>query len=162
MAKSKKHNRKPRLCLVSSSGGHFEQLLMLRKLNTWYDTFIVTERTKYNKDDNKIKYYLLQINRKEKSFIFRFIANSFKSLNIIIKEKPDVIISTGVLSAIPMIWLGRKKQKKVIYIESFSKVTSPTKTGKFVYNHKLADKFYVQWEPMLKVYPDAIYKGGIY
>ena len=78
MAKSKKHNRKPRLCLVSSSGGHFEQLLMLRKLNTWYDTFIVTERTKYNKDDNKIKYYLLQINRKEKSFIFRFIANSFK------------------------------------------------------------------------------------
>lgn len=158
----KEENKKKKICLVSSSGGHFEQLLMLRKLNTWYDTFIVTERTKYNKNDNKIKYYLLQINRKEKLFPLKFLVNGIKSLYIIIKEKPDVIISTGVLSAIPMIWLGHKFHKKVIYIESFAKVTSSTQTGKFVYNHKLADRFYVQWDSMLKIYPKAIYKGGIY
>ena len=51
-------------------------------------------------------------------------------------------------------------QKKVIFIESFAKVNSSTLTGKFIY--KFADQFYVQWEEMLEVYPNAIYKGGIY
>jgi hypothetical protein len=50
--------------------------------------------------------------------------------------------------------------KKLIYIESFAKVTSPTETGKLMY--KFADRFYVQWESMLEIYPNAIYLGGIY
>lgn len=28
--------------------------------------------------------------------------------------------------------------------------------------YKFADQFYVQWKPMLEVYPKAIYLGGIY
>ena len=50
--------------------------------------------------------------------------------------------------------------KRLIYIESFAKVTSATLTGKLLY--KFADQFYVQWKSMLKVYPKAIYLGGIY
>ena len=51
-------------------------------------------------------------------------------------------------------------KKKIIFIESFAKLNSPTLTGKLVY--KFADQFYVQWEEMLAVYPNAIYRGGIY
>lgn len=51
-------------------------------------------------------------------------------------------------------------QKKVIYIESFAKINSPTLTGRVMY--KFADIFYVQWPEMLKVYPKAKYIGGIY
>lgn len=152
-----------KVCLISSSGGHFEQLLMLRKLESDdIKTFIVTEKTKYNKNDKKIKYYVKQVNRKEKTFVFKMIATFFKSLYIFMKEKPDVIISTGVLSAIPMMWIGHKFHKKVIYIESFAKIKSPTKTGMFIYKHNIADRFYVQWESMLEFYPNAICKGGIY
>ena len=78
------------------------------------------------------------------------------------KEKPDVIISTGVLACIPMIYIGHLLKKKVIYIESFAKINSPTMTGKLVYKKKWADQFYVQWKSMKKYYPAAIYKGGIY
>ena len=56
--------------------------------------------------------------------------------------------------------LAKVMKKKIIFIESFAKVTSPTLTGKLVY--KFADQFYVQWEEMLKIYPNAIFKGGIY
>ena len=38
----KKQNRKPRLCLVSSSGGHWEQLQKLHPLIEKYDGFMVT------------------------------------------------------------------------------------------------------------------------
>lgn len=156
-----KNNRK-KICLISSSGGHFEQLLMLRKLSEDYDTFIVTEKTKYNKKDKKINYYVSQVNRKEFLFIFKMIGIFFKSLYIFLKEKPDVIISTGVLAAIPMMFIGHYFKKKVIYIESFAKINSPTMTGKLIYKKHIADQFYVQWETMKEFYPNAIYKGGIY
>ena len=153
---------KKKICLISSSGGHFEQLLMLRKLSEKHDIFIVTEKTDYNKEDKKINYYVMQVNRKELLFIFKMIGIFFKSVYVFLKEKPDVIISTGVLSSIPMLFIGHVFKKKVIYIESFAKINSPTMTGKLVYKRKWADQFYVQWESMKKFYPNAIYKGGIY
>ena len=150
-----------KICFTASSGGHFEQLMMLKPLMDKYDSFIVTEKTGYSviKDDRKV-YYLKQVNRHEKTFIFKMIANTFTSLNIFIKEKPDVIISTGALATIPMCVLSKIFRKKIIFIESFAKVTSPTLTGKLIY--KFADQFYVQWEQMKEYYPDAIFKGGIY
>ena len=151
-----------KVCLISSSGGHFEQLLMLRKLSDNYDIFIVTEKTKYNKDDKKINYFVTQVNRKELLFPFKMILIAFRSLLIYIKERPDAIISTGVLAAIPMLFIGHLFKKKVIYIESFAKINSPTMTGNLIYKKNIANQFYVQWESMLKYYPNAIYKGGIY
>ena len=138
-----------KICFTASTGGHFEQLMMLKPLMDKYDSFIVTEKTGYSviKDNRKI-YYLNQVNRHEKTFVFKMITNAFKSFKIFLREKPDVIISTKVL------------KKKIIFIESFAKVTSPTLTGKLIY--KFADQFYVQWEQMKEYYPEAIYEGGIY
>lgn len=151
-----------KICLISSSGGHFEQLLMLKKLSDDYDTFIVTEKTKYNKHDKKIDYYVSQVNRKEILFFPKMLLIAMKSFFIFLKEKPNVIISTGVLAAIPMMIIGHVFHKKVIYIESFAKINSPTMTGNLIYKKHIADQFYVQWESMKEIYPDAIYKGGIY
>ena len=153
---------KQKICLVSSSGGHLEQLLCLRKLSEDYDCFILTEKTKYNKNDKKINHYIMQVNRKEPLFLLKMIGIFNKSLYILLKENPDIIISTGALSSIPMMILGHILKKKVIYLESFAKINSPTMTGKFIYKHKVADRFYVQWETMKEIYPDAIYLGGIY
>ena len=154
--------KRKKLCLISSSGGHFEQLKMLEKLSNKYNLFIITEKTDYNKNDKKINYFVSQVNRKEILFIFKMIGIVFKSLYIFIKEKPDVIISTGVLAAIPMMFIGHIFKKKVIYIESFAKINSPTMTGNLIYKYHIANQFYVQWESMLKYYPNAIYEGGIY
>ena len=150
-----------KICFIASTGGHFEQLMMLKPLMDKYESFIVTEKTEYSviEDDRKI-YYLNQVNRHEKTFIFKMALNFIKSLNLFIKERPDVVISTGALATIPICMVAKAFKKKVIFIESFAKVTSPTLTGKLVY--KFADQFYVQWEQMKEHYPNAIFKGGIY
>lgn len=70
------------------------------------------------------------------------------------------MITTGVLATVPLALLMKLFKGKLIYIESFAKVTSKTLSGKLLY--KYADQFYVQWEEMLQLYPNAIYKGGIY
>lgn len=150
-----------KICFAASSGGHYEQLMMLRPMMEEYESFVITEKTLYKAECRGEKiYYLMQVNRKEKTFLFRMIVNAFRSLKIYLKEKPDVIICTGVLAMIPMCLLMKIFGKKLIYIESFAKVTSPTQTGSLLY--KYADQFYVQWESMKQIYPNAIYLGGIY
>ena len=126
-----------------------------------YDSFILTEKTQYEaKVAGEKTYYLKQVNRKEKTFLLRMLQNVFLTFGIFLKEKPNVVICTGVLAMIPMCLLVKLFGGKLIYLESFAKVTSPTETGKLLY--RFADQFYVQWEPMKKVYPKAIYLGGIY
>lgn len=153
--------REKKICFSASSGGHLEQLMMLEPLMQKYDSFIVTEKTKYSPEikDKKV-FYLSQINRKERLFFFKILKNVFISVKIYINEKPDLVISTGVLSTIPMCIIAKIFGKKLIYIESFAKITSPTRTGKLMY--KISDQFYVQWESMLEFYPNAIFLGGIY
>lgn len=46
-----------KVCFTSSSGGHFEQLLMLKSLFAEYDSFIVTEKTKYNQNFSEVPIY---------------------------------------------------------------------------------------------------------
>ncbi|MBQ8796828.1 MAG: polysaccharide biosynthesis protein [Oscillospiraceae bacterium] len=154
-------DKKKKLCFAASTGGHFEQLMMLRPLMEQHDNFILTEKTDYSvaKSIDRV-YYLSQVNRKEKGWLFAMVKNAFQSLGIFLKERPDAIICTGVLATIPMCLLCKLFGKKLIYIESFAKVTSPTETGKLMYRY--ADRFYVQWESMLEIYPDAVYLGGIY
>jgi len=126
-----------------------------------YDSFVITEETIYKAEvKGKKMYYMKQVNRKELTFLPRMIVNAIRSLKIFKKEKPDVVICTGVLAMIPICLIAKIAGKKLIYIESFAKVTSPTLTGKLLY--KYADQFYVQWETMLEIYPKAIYLGGIY
>jgi len=152
---------KKKICFAASSGGHYEQILMLNPLMEKYDSFIVTEKTFYktNISDKKM-YYMSQVNRKEKTFLFRIVFNAFRAFEILVMERPDVVITTGVLAMIPLCLIAKTFGKKLIYIESFAKVTTPTETGKLMY--KFADQFYVQWKPMLEIYPNAIYLGGIY
>lgn len=134
---------------------------MLKPLMQRYDSFVLTEKTQYQaKAKGEKTYYVGQINRKEKTVLLKLVLNAFRCLGIFIKERPDVIICTGVLAMLPMCLLMKLFGKKLIYIESFAKVTSATESGRLLY--RFADQFYVQWESMKSVYPNAIYKGSIY
>lgn len=135
--------------------------MMLRPLMGRYDSFIVTERTLYEASEEGIRfYYLQQVNRLEKSCFLRLLANAFLSLRILSAERPDVVITTGVLAVIPLCLLSRIWGARLVFIESYANVHSPTRTGKFLY--RFADRFYVQWPELLEFYPGAVYLGGIY
>lgn len=149
------------ICLASSSGGHFEQLMMLKPLIQKYGGYIVTEKIDYDiKVENIPVRYVLPINRTDKTFFLKLVANIIKSFFIVLRNRPDYTISTGALAAVPMMIWTKFFGGKVIYIESFAKIDSPNLSGKIAY--KFADQFYVQWESMKKFYPNAIFKGGIY
>ncbi|WP_281884345.1 PssD/Cps14F family polysaccharide biosynthesis glycosyltransferase [Paenibacillus sp. YYML68] len=151
-----------KIALACSVGGHLTQIRQMEKLYKNYEYFFITEDTLMTRELLKKEqgYLLHLINRKKWNFVLLFIINFIKTLNILTKEKPDVVICTGALSSVPTCFLSKIMGIKLIYIESFAKMHSPTLTGRFVY--KIADLFIVQWEGMKKFYPKAIYGGSIY
>jgi UDP-N-acetylglucosamine:LPS N-acetylglucosamine transferase len=77
-----------------------------------------------------------------------------------LKVKPDVIVTTGAHTAVPMCYIAKLFRRKVIYIETMANIKTKTLTGKLVY--PIADVFIVQWESMLKLYPKAVLGGWIF
>ena len=74
--------------------------------------------------------------------------------------RPQVVVTTGTHTAVPMCYIAKILRRKVIFIETFANSKTRTKAGNLVY--PIADVFIVQWESMLELYPKAIYGGWIY
>lgn len=156
-----KELKKKKVCLISSSGGHLEQIKQLKEVYNKYDCFYVVSRTKATEAMKQKHYIVSDLVRKNKIvMVLRMTRMMFEQFGIFLKEKPDVILTTGAAVAIPMCVIGKVFHKKVIYIESYARMTTPNKTGKLIY--KFADLFIIQWEALRKYYPNAVYGGSIY
>lgn len=153
----KKEKKVPKLCLVSSSGGHWEQLQKLNILIDKYEGFFVTERTHF---EANAKYLMKQTDLKDKMMVFKMIYNSILAIKIWIKEKPDFVITTGTMVAYPFYLLSIISRRKFIFIETFGRANMPTVAGKMMEKH--SDLFIVQWKTQKKHYKKAIYGGCLY
>lgn len=155
---------KKKVMFISSTGGHLEELLRLNLLFDSYNYSLVTEKTKSNlnlKDKYKNVSFLVYGTKDHPfSFIFKFMFNCFKSIFLYFKYRPKYIITTGTHTAVPMCYIGKFFRSKIIFIETFANRESKTLAGRLVY--PIADKFIVQWEEMLKLYPKAECWGWIF
>jgi beta-1,4-N-acetylglucosaminyltransferase len=155
--------KKPKLLLISSIGGHLTQLLQLDSFFKNYDYHIVTEKSEITKELQEkysTSFLLYGARNYPIRYLFKLTYNTIKSFYIFLRERPHVVITTGVHTAVPMCYIAKLFGKKVIYIESFAKSKTPTLSGKLIY--PIADLFIVQWESMKDVYPKAVYGGPIY
>lgn len=154
-----------KVLFISSTGGHLNELLQLKSLFSIFEYYIVTEKTKSNEYlseeyKGKTSYLIYGTKKNPFTYFFIYLFNIIKSFIIFINQKPDVIVTTGTHTAVPMCYIAKVFRKKVIYIETFANRNTKTVAGRFVY--PIADVFVVQWEEMLKVYPKAKYWGWIY
>lgn len=147
-----------KVCLVGSSGGHLTHLYLLEEFwknkERFWVTFEKEDSISLLKDEKKYWCYF-PTNRNIKNLI----KNTFLAIKILFKEKPDIIISSGAAPAIPFFYIGKIMGKKLIYIEVYDRITSPTLTGKIVY--PITDKFILQWEEQKKYYPKGECIGGL-
>ena len=88
------------------------------------------------------------------------IINTVRAIRYLKKEKPDLIVSAGAAPAVPFFYIGKLMGAKTIFIEAYDRIDKASLTGKLCY--RVSDVFIVQWEPMLKVFPKAVYLGSIF
>lgn len=76
--------------------------------------------------------------------LFRFLINAFQSLKILIRENPDVVISTGTNPSIPISLLAKLIGKKLINVEAVDRIIKPSLTARIL--SFFADETWVHWE----------------
>lgn len=143
-------------CLAYSAGGHYAELKKALKGIHLDNCFHVTFSSGHFSSNDGVKRYFLVHPRRA---IGRTLVNAFQSAWVLLKERPDVIISTGADVTLATIILGKLLLRaKVIFIESAGDLT-PTLTGRIAYY--FSDLFIFQWEEQRKFYPKGIKSKGI-
>ena len=152
-----------KVMFICSVGGHLTQMLQIKSLFSKYEYILVTEKTEVT-SNLKNKYNIKYMGHGTRKYIYKYIVielyNILKSMVYFFKYSPEVVVTTGTHTAVPMCFIAKFFGKKVIFIESFAKRNTPTKSGKLVY--KIADTFVIQWDSLKEVYPKAEVWGWIY
>ena len=113
--------KKRKLCLVGSSGGHLTHLYMLKPFWQTEERVWIT----FDKEDARslLKgetlypcYYPTNRNLKN------LVRNTVLAWKILKKERPDLIISSGAAVAVPFFYLGKLFGAKLVYIEVFDRI----------------------------------------
>jgi beta-1,4-N-acetylglucosaminyltransferase len=148
---------KPKICVICSGGGHFTEAMELAPAFEKHPHFFVTFKVKGKKikRTEKKTYYIFNPGKKIPMFLLTFL----ESLYIFIKEKPEVVITTGAGLAIPFCYIAKFFGKKIIFLETMTAITKPSNTGKIIY--PIADLFIIQWESLREFFPKATYGGPL-
>lgn len=148
-----------KICLVSCHAGHLTELLMLLPAFEGHDRLFVTQRNVRVEtlSSHGRVFTLPAIGFNPWRMLFAF----FQAARILHRERPHLIVSTGTQIAIPFFVLSRLLGCKSIFVESWCRIHSASRTGRIIY--PLADYFFVQWPTMLEIYgAKARYEGGLY
>ncbi len=123
-----------KLALCASGGGHVRQLLDLEAVWRDHNFFFVTEdlalgrsiaakhRTRF------VAHYALGQARLGAPFrmLAAAVRNLFQSLAIVLRERPDAVITTGAGSMFFVLLCARLWGAKIILIDSFARFTAPS------------------------------------
>lgn len=145
-----------KIALACSHGGHLTEMLLLKEAFEKYDCFFMTYASARTESLGYRKYLIENIGMSPLRMLKAFIS----VISILIRERPDAIISTGAEIAIPTFVIGKLLGAKTIFIESWARTSSKSGTGRIVYH--FSDTFFVQWESLLDKYgKKAVYAGGM-
>jgi UDP-N-acetylglucosamine:LPS N-acetylglucosamine transferase len=149
-----------KIALTCSYGGHMTEMLRLLDAFEGHDVFFIIYESSRNKELPYRKYLLKDMTMKYIGVNpFKLISNSLKIRKIIIKEKPDLLVSTGAEIAIPTIFLGKLLGCHTIFVESICRVKSISPTGRLI--SRFTDIFLVQWEELSKKHDMVKYWGSV-
>src|SRR6056297_4161027 len=141
----------PKLMVVASAGGHWVQLMRLRKawdgLNVIY---LTTEpglsdfvKSMAKDEDNPLPQFasVTDANLSEKG---RLIRQLFEVFIAVLRHRPDVIITTGAAPGYFALRFGKWIGARTIWIDSMANAEKLSKSGQEVGEY--ADLWLTQWE----------------
>ncbi len=150
--------KRAKICLTCSAGGHWHQLqLAIGDIPKHWDCYWVMYKTKSTEAGMKGKEHVF-ITNYQPSRRWTLIVNALQSLFWVLVKRPNVVISTGAGISIPTIFFAKKLlNAKIIYITSAANVTNCSRTP--LWAEKYSDLFFVQWDEMKEIFPNAINIG---
>ena len=154
----KKSHTKPRICLAASGGGHLTQLMKLQDAWKGYDKFYVTtgEAVREKLQKHGKVYVIGECNRNEPLRLLSVLRNCFR---IAVKERPDVMISTGAAPACLLCIVARFMGARIIWIDSIANIERLSLSGRII--RPLANLILTQWQEVADKYSSVEYVGKL-
>lgn len=91
--------------------------------------------------------------------LWKYAVNALESLRLMLRVRPQVVLTTGAGIAIPCALLGKLLGARLIFVETVAVVGHLSRTGALLY--KFADLFIVQWPDLCRTHPRAVYAGSV-
>ena len=149
-------SKRKKVVAISSGGGHWIQLLRLRPALEECDVVFVTVSEGYRSDVEGYDFRVItDATRWEK---LKLLWCSFQILAIMLKERPDVVLSTGAAPGYLAIRIGRFLGAKTIWLDSIANVEVLSLSGQRIGAH--VDLWLTQW-PHLETPQGPFYKGSV-
>ena len=147
------------LFLVCSAGGHLQQLLLLRE--AWHDRsrLWVTDDAADSRSMLRDEPAVFG-DRPSSRSLTSLVRNTLRAFRLLRRHRPAVVISTGAAIAAPFFWLGRLFGAEVIYVESVTRIDTPSTTLRLV--RPVASRIYVQWPELSEHVRGARYEGTVF
>ena len=131
-----------RILAISSGGGHWVELLRLRSAFEGGEVVYVTVQKDYERDVPGCRLHVINdATRWDKFGLFRVALRLFF---IMLRERPDVVITTGAAPGYFALRFGRLLRAKTIWLDSIANAEELSMSGRIA--GKYADLWLTQWE----------------
>lgn len=152
-----------KILVILGSGGHTAQMMKLLKLlgNRYEYEYLVNDNDEVTGKKITGKVHILKNPRLYKENPLRLLYKGTFDFVASIKlmKNFDAVISAGPGISVPVFYAAKMLRKKTIYLESWSRASSMSVSGKLCY--PISDLFFIQWPQQKKNYKKAIYAGRL-
>lgn len=132
--------RRPRVLAVGSAGGHWIQLMRLKRAFEGCDVTFVSTLDQGRAVRNVPFHVVPDANRSEKRAMVMLI---LAMLRIVLAERPDVVVSTGAAPGYWALRIGRMFGARTIWLDSLANVDELSMSGRLA--GPFADMWLTQW-----------------
>ena len=148
--------RKKKIMAVSYIGGHWIQLLRITKpLEKKINVVYVSTNTGCEAMVEKSKFYCIKDFSRWNAYLL--LPVFFSAMKLIIKESPDVVISTGAAPGLIFLFAAKICGKKTVWIDSIANIQKLSMSGYIA--SKFSSCIYTQWNHLSDKH--IIYAGNI-
>lgn len=131
-----------KIVAAASIGGHWVQLLRIAKpLESHYDVVYMSTHPKCRSMIGNHRFHTITDFSRWNAW--KMFPASFKILVLLLKERPEAIITTGAAPGLLTVIIGRMIGIKAIWVDSVANVQTMSACGKLA--RKLASHVYTQW-----------------
>ncbi len=150
-----------KLCAGASAGGHMNQLLkLLEHSDLWpiQPAFYVTtlQAVAEKLEERGPVYVIGECNRHHPWKALKTLCRSFR---IVLKERPDAVITTGSMPLALFCGLAKLCGAKVVWIDSIANMKKLSVSGRLALH--FADLLLTQWPEVAERYNKAKYVGAL-
>lgn len=160
-------NGRVKLLVVLGDGGHTAEMCRLLELlgPDFAYSYVIADNDCLSAQHAPFPGPLFRIRRpraKDDSLLaasVKTLLSLATALRIGLAVRPDAVLGSGPALMIPVAVASKLFGSKVIFVETGSRVTRLSRTGKIML--RWADLFFVQWQPLSEMYPRTIFAGRL-